>query len=173
VTLILDHPREPPEGHYYPDPSAYTVRAKSLRELLNAISSYRTQNALPAGNVTQEVEDFYRVQFPWLVSKVGVNPVVREDPIARWLNRIWRAPIKDWAESEKVEGRMATCLACPHYAPDHPFDRDSKRRLYILGGGRFSETGACKVHHWAVGLAMLDEKPEVSVAVEGCWAVTA
>lgn len=168
--LLLDHARPIPGGPSFLDPSGYLVRAKSISELLAAIASYRKNNGLPAGNPAREVETRFAVDYPWLISNTGTTPEVIQDPVARWLNRAWKSPIKDWAESETVIARLNTCLACEHYAPDHPFDGDSKRRLIILGAGRLKEAGACKVHHWACGLAILDRTPGVVTGVEGCWA---
>lgn len=169
MPLILDHAVSPPEGHHLIDPSGVTIRAGSIQALLTAITSYRAQNGQPAGQPELEVERYYRDKYPWLISKVGTTAATPEDPVVRWLNRAWRTPIKDWAESETVNARLATCGACEHYAPDHPFDREATRRLIILGAGKLRAAGACKVHHWACGLAVLAREREEDLRVDGCW----
>lgn len=168
--LLLDHPRGIPGGPSFKDPSGYLIRAKTIPELLTTIASYRRNNGLPAGDPLREVERVFSVDYPWLISNVGQLAAAPVDPIARWLARAWKTPIKDWAESETVNARLNTCLTCEHYAPDHAFDSDSKRRLIILGAGRLKEAGACKVHHWACGLSVLPHTQNVAVNVEGCWA---
>lgn len=169
MPLIYDHPRQPPGGPYFVDPSGHTIRNESLEGLIKEIARYRTINGLPAGNPEKEVEQFYAVKFPWLITNVGTTPVATEDPVARWLNRAWRSPIKDWAEAETVEARASTCEACKHYAPMHRFDSDSMRRLMVLGAGRLRPMGACKAHLWACGLAILPYKQEAALHVDGCW----
>lgn len=141
-----------------------------MKELITAITNYRSQNGLAAGNPSSEVEAYYAIHHPWMISKVGSVPTVIEDPVARWLNRAWRSPIKDWAESEMVNARMATCLTCEHYAADHQFDGEATRRLIILGAGKLKESGACKVHHWACGLAVLERNPRAAIYAARCWA---
>jgi len=171
MPLIFDHPRSPVGGHSFLDPSGVLIRADKLMELPAKIASYRSVNGLAAGNPEAEIEAKYAVDNPWLVSKVGTTPVVQEDPIARWLNRAWRMPIKDWAESETVNARLGTCVACEHYAPDHPFSAEATRRLLVMGAGKLRTAGACKVHHWACGLAALAQAPESDLRVEGCWVI--
>lgn len=170
MPLIVDHPRQPPGGHYFVDPSGVTIRSDTLNGLLDELSSYRARNGLTAGNAAKEVEQFYAVKFPWLITNVGTTPVVIEDPVARWIARAWRAPVKDWAEAEIVEARVRSCESCQHYAPLHPFDRDATRRLEILGAGRLRSMGACKVQHWACGLAVLPHDVEPVTPVPECWA---
>lgn len=170
VPLIFDHPRSPIGGHSFLDPSGVLIRADKLLELPPKIASYRSINGLPAGNPEAEIEARYAVDSPWLISRVGTTRTIPEDPVARWLNRAWRTPIRDWAEAETVNARMATCETCEHYAPDHPFSKDASRRLLVMGAGKLREAGACKVHHWACGLAVLAQAPEVTTGVDGCWA---
>jgi hypothetical protein len=172
MPLIQDHPRVPPGGHRFPDSSGFTIRAKSIPELLGTIALYRTQNALPPGDPAREVEQFYAMEFPWLISNVGTTPMVAADPVNRWLLRQWRNPPKEkeFAESENTSTRMAICRNCEHYVPEHPFTKDDNRRLIILGAGKLKTMGACRVHHWACGLAVLIEKPGAATPVENCWA---
>lgn len=172
MPLILDHPRQPSGGHRYPDWSGFTIKAKSIPELLTAIASYRTQNALPPGDPAREVEQFYAMEFPWLISSVGQTPAAIVDPVNRWILRQWRNPPKEkeFAESVNTATRMAVCQNCEHYVPEHPFSADDNRRLIILGAGKLKTMGACRVHHWACGLAVFIEKPDVTVPIEGCWA---
>lgn len=169
MPLILDHSVAPPEGHHLIDPSGVTLRAGSITALAESIASYRKQNGQPAGSPLLEIERYYRDKYPWLITLVGTTPAVIEDPVSRWLNRAWRTPIKDWAESETVNARLNTCATCEHYAPDHPFDKEATRRLIILGAGRLRTAGACKVHHWAVGLAVLSREREADLRVDRCW----
>jgi len=170
MALAYDHARQPPEGHYLADPTGHIIRTKTLRELAPAIALFRKQNGLPPGNPSAEIEQFYLKQFPWLVSKLAPPPAATEDPVKRWLNRAWRAPVKSWANSEATEQRMGTCVQCQYYVADYAFDQDATRRLAVLAGGRLKPAGACKVHHWACGLTALMDNPGATIAVEGCWA---
>lgn len=173
MPLVLSHPRQPPGGHTFADPSGQTVKADSVAGLLSAIATYRQNNALPAGNPAAEVEAIYRVKYPWLVSKIGQTETLPPSPVATWLNHAWRTPQAKFVETIPAERRIATCLACPHYQPDHAFTTDQKRRLAILGRGKFAHSGACAEHHWAVGLAIWLESPDPRKAVPGCWATSA
>lgn len=173
MPLLFDHPREPPGGYHFLDPSSYNIRAKSLRELLFKIAEYRAKNGMPPGNPYKEIETYYSTECPWLISNVGTSPVANEDPIARWINRTWRTPPSKWAESIQAGTRYGTCLDCPHYVADHSFSPESNRRLLILGAGHLGGmAGICKVHHWPVALACAVEKMEVTAEVEGCWVRT-
>lgn len=124
------------------------------------------------GNPYAEVERFYASKFPWLITKVGETPKPVIDPIGLWVDRMWRDAIqaKNFVESEPFEARMRTCEGCEHYAADHSYAQDLSRRLTILGGGRYRASGACRIHHWACGLASLIEQPTTRVPVAGCWA---
>ncbi len=146
------------------------MTAGSLRILLDSITSYRAQNGQPPGNPEAEVERYYKVKYPWLITNVGTTPVAIEDPVARWVNRAWKSPVRDWAESETVNARLSTCLGCEHYDPDRTFDAEATRRIVIMGAGQLRTAGACKVHHWPIGLAILAREQPVSSRVEGCWA---
>jgi hypothetical protein len=170
MPLIHDHPQQPPGGHTFNDPSGVTIRADLLADLLTKIASYRAANGLPAGNPAAEVEADYKARHPWLVTKVGVTPPTQEDPIARWLNRQWRAPVKerDFVESTVTSARLATCAQCPFYVP-HSLPPEPTRRMRILGYGRLTDEGACGAHHWIVGLAALQANPDTDYAPEGCW----
>lgn len=170
--LVFDHASSPPGGYTFLDPSGVRQSGKDLRELIANISAYRATNGLPPGNPHAELEAIYKVEHPHLVTKVGVAPVVHEDPIARWVNRLWRLPPKekDFAESETTRARLETCAACQYYAPIHKFDITTNRRLTILSVARMTDFGACKAHHWAPGMAALMQEPETQVDAEGCWA---
>lgn len=149
-----------------------TIKADSLAKLLTAVATFRATNGLPVGQPAQEVEAYYAIHHPWLITKVGTAPVAHEDPVARWVNRQWRTPPKerDFAESETVRSRLETCATCEYYATAHKFDADTLRRLTVLGVGRITDFSACKAQHWAVGLAALIQTPETQVEVEQCWA---
>lgn len=170
MPLVYDHSQLPPGGFMFTDPSGVTLRADSLRQLPITIAAYRAANGLPSGQPAAEVEADYKVRFPWLVSKVGVIPVVAEDPVAKWLNRQWRTPIKerDFAESTVTTARLTTCSACQYYTA-HKLAAESSRRMKILGYGRLTDESACSVHHWIVGLAALQARPETTHKPEGCW----
>lgn len=169
--LIYDHASQPYGGHHFRDPSGLILRAKTLKALLVAIADYRRTNGMAPGSPEKEVETFYSTEFPHLVSKLDPASEVAEDPIARWLNRIWRNPPKEreFVESEVELARLRTCTTCQHYTTDHLLSVDARRRLIILGAGRVHNEGACKVQHWACGLAALVATPEAK-PVEGCWA---
>lgn len=171
MPLLYDHPQSPPNGYTFTDPSGVPLKRDTLRLLLAAIAEFRTTNGLPPGNPAAEVEADYRVRFPWLVTKVGTVPEVTEDPVSRWVNRLWRLPPKekDFAESETVRVRLETCVACPHYAPEHSYDAGTARRLTILSVARMQDFSACRAHAWAVGLAALIDHPETQVSVDDCW----
>jgi hypothetical protein len=169
MPLIYDHPRQPPEGHYFVDPSGHTIRSESIESLISEVVSYRTRNGLTAGNPAKEVEQFYAVKFPWLITNIGTTPVSKEDPITKWINRMWRTPIKDWSEAEIVEARVERCESCEYYVADHAFGVESTRRLIILGAGRLRSMGVCKAHLWACGLAVLPHKLDSPVKAGGCW----
>ncbi len=170
MPLVFDHSVPPPEGHHFVDPSGLTITAGSLRILLGSIASYRAQNGQPPGNPEAEVERYYKTKYPWLITKVGTTPAVIEDPVARWINRAWKSPVKDWAETETVNARLATCLPCEYYDPDRQFGADATRRIVVMGAGRLRTAGACRVHHWPIGLAILAQERPVASSVEGCWA---
>lgn len=171
MSLVYEHPSTPPGGFTFKDPSGVTLSADTLRALPGRISSYRTSNGLPAGNPVAEIEADYKVRHPWLVSKVGVTPAVLEDPIARWLNRQWRTPTKerDFAESTVTASRLLKCAGCEFYTPTYSPPGEVNRRMRILGYGRLTDESACSVHHWIVGLAALQAKPETDYRPEGCW----
>ncbi len=139
---------------------------------MTAIVEFRSTNGFPAGNPEAELEVIYRATNPHLVTKVGVTPVAEEDPVARWVARLWRLPPKekDFAESETTRVRLETCVTCPHYAAEHSYDAGTARRLAILSHGRMTDFAACDAHHWALGLAALIQSPETQVDAEGCWA---
>jgi hypothetical protein len=170
VPLIFDHPSQPPGGFTFKDPSGVTLKSDTLRALPAKVASYRAANGLPAGNPAAEIEADYKVRHPWLVSKVGVTPAILEDPVAKWLNRQWRTPTKerDFAESTVTTARLTTCAGCQYYTA-HKLDPEPSRRMRILGCGRLTDESACTVHHWIVGLAALQAKPETDYAPEGCW----
>lgn len=172
MPLLFDHPQSPPGGYSFPDPSGVLLKADNLRGLLGRIASFRATNGFAPGNPAVELETYCKANHPWLVTKVGINPVGYEDPVARWINRMWTTPPKEreFSDAEIVRVRLDTCAACPHYSSFHPFSLNSRRRLEILGVGHIKDHGACKVHHWAVGLAALVNAPEVKIPVEGCWA---
>lgn len=171
MPLIHDHAQQPPGGHDFIDPSGVRLHAERLSDLLTKIAAYRRANGLAAGDPAKEVEADYIVRYPWLVTKVGTTVAAKEDPIARWINRQWRLPVKerDFAESTVTAGRLARCAECEYYSPDHPYDAEARRRLTILGFGRVTDEAACSVHHWAVGLAALHQNPESPHRPEGCW----
>lgn len=171
MPLIFDHAQSPPPGHYYPDPSGWTIRSPSLRQLLMDIREYRRVNGMMAGNPYTDVENFYKVEFPWLVTPVGTSPLAQIDPLYRWMNRTWMKKHRPMMETEPIAARLATCLACPHYDPTIQFDEDTMRRMIILGAGKLRIAGICRAHHWPCGLAVLMSDPEpISSDISGCWA---
>lgn len=172
VPLVFDHPSGIPGGFRFRDHSGVTLTADTLRGLVKRIAEFRLTNGLPQGNPTTELEVIFRLSAPHLVTKVGVNPPVSEDPVARWINRLWRLPPKekDFAESETVRERLETCAGCPYYVAEHAYDASAARRLTILSHARMTDFSACKAHSWAVGLAALIQSPETQVDAEGCWA---
>jgi hypothetical protein len=171
VPLLHLHPSQPYGGHTFPDPSGVPIKGKTLQEMLDAIALYRANNGLPSGNPEKEVEAHYRVVHPHLVTPVGSTRDATEDPVARWLARVWRNPPKEkeFIEAEPLRTRLATCAACEHYVADHAFDADARRRLTILGVGHVTDFGACRAHHWACGLAALIPRHSAD-PVKGCWA---
>jgi hypothetical protein len=175
VPLIIDHPHAPPSGHYCVDSTGVTFRAKDIPTLGKAITLYRTNNALPAGNPLAEIETFYAVHFPWLISKTGDAPVPpKEDFIQSWINRLWRNPPKQtqWAESETAKARLQVCSLCPFNMPRGIVADVNLRRLIILGAGRIAATSSCcSLHRWDCGLAVWIEDPEsaAEAPAPGCW----
>lgn len=172
MPLVFDHAQTPPAGYSFPDPSGFTLKAESLRGLLTRVADYRRTNGFSPGNPASEIEAYYLIHHPWLVTKVGKNPAIIQDPVERWINRMWLNPPKEreFAESETIRSRLETCTTCPNYVESHPFSIETRRRLEVLGVGRISSMSTCKVHHWAVGLAVFINTPEVTVVVEECWA---
>lgn len=169
MPLIHDHAHQPHGGHFFNDPSGYLIRAKSIKELLASIRLYRANNGFPSGNPEQEIEAFYVTQFPWLVTKVGVVPEAQEDPLERWLNRIWRESARKFCETVTTEERLAVCEKCEHYY-EREYDAQAMRKMTVITGGRLKEAGSCHAHHWACGVAATLEKPEPRFTVDGCWA---
>jgi hypothetical protein len=173
--LILDHPRVPPTGHYIIDASNITFRAKDIPALERVIALYRSNNALPAGNPLAEIEAFYAVHFPWLISNVGAAPEPpKEEFLREWINRLWKNPPKHWQESEKAKERLQICGLCPFNMPGGIISDVYRRRLIILGAGKITEgAGWCSAHRWANGLAAWIESPETPAGdVPGCWATS-
>lgn len=171
MPLILDHAQQPPGGHSFKDASGVLLRDDTLPGLLSKLTRFRQLNGLPAGNPAAEVEADYKVRYPWLVSKVGETPVAKEDPVATWLNRAWRSPVKEreFIESVPLGERLSTCAKCQFYESSWPYTAETRRRMTILGFGRVTDEGVCAVHHWPVGLAALYPKPTTDYRPEGCW----
>jgi hypothetical protein len=172
VPLVFTHPQRPSEGHYFPDPSGVTLRADSVQLLIEAVTEYRLKNSLHPGNPYAEIEAFYAKQFPWLVTKVGITPAPMPDAVSIWVDRMWKERIQStkFVDSEIAEARAKVCENCPHHDQNHRFIGESTRRLIMLGAGRLHAMGACKVHQWAPGLALLYADPHTPCEVEGCWA---
>lgn len=168
MPLIRNHAQQPFGGHVFVDPTGHHITAKTVDVLLARIAEFRQANGLPPGNPEAEVEADYRTRFPWLVTPVGSVPQPVVDPVARWVNRIWKSPPRKWVESVERERRAETCVACPHYDAGHSPDADTARRILILGAGHERQMGACRHYGWACGLAvaMLDHDAE---PVAGCW----
>lgn len=176
MPLIIEHPHVPASGHYLVDHSGITFRAKNIPALSSAITLYRLNNALPSGNPLAEIEVFYAVHFPWLVSKVGAAPEPpKEEFLREWINRLWRNPPKHWQETEKAKERLQTCGLCPFSTPAGIMSDVYRRRLIILGSDKIIEGAPwCSAHRWACGLAVWIDAPETPAgAVPGCWAPTA
>ena len=174
VPIITDHPRVPPAGHNFTDASGVSFRAKSAPELIKAVELYRSNNALHIGNPAQEIEAFYAIHFPWLISKVGDSPEPPKEEFLRdWINRLWRKPPQkeQWAESEKARERLQVCGRCPFNTPGGIISDVYLRRLIILGAGKISGAGSrCVAHKWDCGLAARIEAPETTGdPVPGCW----
>lgn len=172
MPLIFDHAQVPPGGYSFPDPSGVVLRSDGLKPLLGKIAQFRSTNGFPPGNPALEVEAYCLIHHPWLVTKVGAVSPVTEDPVARWINRLWLTPPKEHAFTESViqDERLAVCAQCPHYVPSHPYSLQSRRRLTILGVGHIKDFGACKAHHWPVGLAALISSPGGEpVSGVDCW----
>lgn len=170
MSLVYDHAQTPVGGYLFPDPSGYIISAKTLRELVEKIKTYRASNGFLTGSPEAELETYYIQEAPWLVSKTGVAPLIKEDAFLAWLKEAWRTPTHKFAETETANKRMAICRQCPHYDSAHVFDMDTHRRLMILGAGKLQAAGVCSAHHWACGLACVQDEPRASWAVEGCWA---
>ena len=154
------------------------MRAKSVPVLIKAIETYRANNAMAPGNPAAEVEQFYAATFPWMVSKFlpgetkeAPLPPSKHEPLAWWVNRLWKNPPKHWQESEKARARLAVCKQCPHYLALGTVADVYRRRLILLGGGRNDSTTLhCEEHLWDCGLAVWIAEPEVVKDVPGCWA---
>jgi hypothetical protein len=170
VPLINDHAQLPPSGDFDFTDAGVTLRSKSLKNLLQDIARFRSNNAMPPGNPASEVEAYYCDAYPWLVTKVGEPPAPVEDPVARWLNRIWALAPRSFLDSIPAQMRYEVCLKCEFYQEEHAYDTEATRRLMILGAGRTTGRGICEVHHWSIPLAVLIEKPDAAMKVEGCWA---
>lgn len=173
MALLHDHPQKPPAGDHFTDPTGVILRAKSIEELLTSIVRYRSNNGLPKGNPAREVEDFYRVQYPWLVQGEP-EPTAKQDQLDAWLNRIWRNPPHRWVDESKVETRLNGCFGCPEYDAEWRPDPAGLKRLMVLGGGRYHQgAGFCRHHRWACGLAIAVDAPDSTAsALDGCWAMS-
>lgn len=170
MAFLYLHPQQPPSGHWFPDPSGYTIRAKSLKELVEAVKSYRAANCLPLGNPEADVERFYARQWPWLVDNRKPITEAEESPHSAWLNRIWRNPPRKWARDDEHGSRMAICAQCPHYVDLMEISQEERRRVAVISSGRSNcLTGYCTAHHWICGLAAWMQKPEQAQAISGCW----
>jgi len=169
MPLVFQHARQPPDGHSFADKSGYVVKSTTLNGLLSAIASYRSNNGIYAGNPAVEVEKEYATKYPWLVTKIGEETKTYIDPVAQWVQRLWRDPPSDFVYLDESHARAAICLNCPHYAADHKFSQDINRRLIILGAGELKKMGACKAHHLACGLAALMRNPTADLAIDRCW----
>ena len=174
MPLITDHPRAPAAGHYCTDNQGVTHRAKTIPLLEKAIALYRTNNALPAGNPLAEIESFYAIHFPWLISKSGDAPKPPKEEFLRdWINRMWRNPPKQsqWVETETAKARLQVCALCPFNTPAGILSDVNLRRLIILGAGRIAAASSCcSRHRWDCGLAVWVEDPATAEeAVPGCW----
>lgn len=152
--LFRDHPQVPKEGHHFPDPSGYTVNADSIDSLLAAIVIYRKNNGLPPGNPEYELEQYYRVTFPWLYSKENMATEKPEDPVSRWIREAWKTPKHEFASEHIISERIESCKKCEHLRP-RTKDTEILRRVAILSGGRAKEIGTCAIFHWDCGLACL------------------
>lgn len=180
MPLLFNHPRQPPAGHHFTDPTGHIVRAKSLSALIVAVKEYRDNNALPAGNPEAEIEVFYAREYPWLVAKAekgevspATPPIPKEERLRPWINRIWRDPPKHWQETEKAKARLEICKSCPYYTDFGALDPVYARRLLILAAGHSDFKALhCSINDWPCGLAVWMDTPAdaKSAKVEGCWA---
>ncbi len=171
MPLVMNHASVPPAGFDFKDPSGVTLNAPTAAKLLEKIAQFRVANGRPKGNPHADVEADYKVRYPWLVTKCGEVADKPEDPITKWLNRAWRAPVKerDFADSTVIEQRLSVCDTCENCVKTHAYSAESKRRLVILGCGRVTNFSVCSVHHWPVGLASLHQSHDAALHFDGCW----
>ena len=170
MPLIMNHPRKPPAGFPFTDPTGYMFVEQGLAELIKAIATYRANNGFTPGNPAAEVELAYAKDYPWLISKVGLVGTKGIDHEARWIERAWRTKLEKFVATDPAENRLSICLSCPHYRPDRRYSTDAFRRISVIGKGKYKDVGACAAHHWAVGLAIWVENIETAKPEEGCWA---
>ncbi len=170
MSLIFHHAQQPHGGHWFPDPTGYVIRSKTLEGLVKAVLAYRKSNGMPHGSPAAEVERFYAKQFPWLVNgQTSTTERPAEGP-GRWINQLWRLPPKRWASNLGQRSRMDRCRECQHFSPLPKIDQEDMRRLIAIGGGRQdSDVGYCSAHGWVCGLAAWIESPETPREAEGCW----
>lgn len=169
MPLIRDHPQQPLGGHLFADPSGHSIRAKDIDVLLARIIDYRRANGLPPGNPEAEVERDYRTRFPWLVSNVGTIATPPEDPVTKWVKRLWKLPPKKWVETVEREARAETCITCPHHKEWTP-GVDLGRRITIIGAGRErGGLGRCSHFNTACGLMVAIQDHDLPDAPACCW----
>jgi hypothetical protein len=173
VPLIYDHAQTPPEGWRFYDPAGVWVSGDTLRELEINVAQFRANNGLPPGNPAGELEAKYAKECPWLVSKVGAVPIAREDPVERWVARLWRDPVREreFVENTVTAERLGVCADCPHLGSDYSPSQEVRRRAAILSAGRPINHHSCSAHGWLVSLAALHPRPASPISVQTCWSV--
>lgn len=170
MPVLRQHPQQPPGGHSFPDPSGVLIKADSVDALLLRIAEYRAVNGFHAGNPEAELESYYSMTYPWLITKVGEVSHKADDRAIKWLNRIWKEAPRRLNEKTEYDARIKECQSCEHYT-QRAYVPDDLRRLLTISADRSTDRSECGLHGWIVGLAaslpLPEPKPEINF---DCWA---
>jgi hypothetical protein len=170
--------RQPIGGHHYPvdKPMATVLRAKTLDDLVEELHDFRVNNGITLGNPLQDILEYYRHKWPYLVVEEPGDPEdvsIRYAVWRSWIQRTWAHPPKNLVPAKTAQERWAICEKCP-YNKQRNWTRNDEskeltKRAFLLRRGVDVPDflGYCAYHGVDLGAFTMFDKPEAHVQSEG------
>lgn len=185
LKLNRNQKREPFGGHHFPD-HGVTFKANSYDELVKKVEQFRANNAIPLGNPSQEILEFYAKHAPFMVlpdnESIEIAPKSDYQDARDWIYKTWRNPPQKTVGRLEAKDRWECCKNCKFNVafPDSPNgELDAlKRRAFMLRKGEKIPDflGFCSLHRADLGVFVFieqamnySEKKKDTEVANGCW----
>lgn len=182
---LNEHQQLRPHGGHHFTAHGILMKGDTLDEVVRQIKDYRINNAIPVGDPTDEVLQYYAAKWPFMVypdeDAKEFRPSVMKERWMKWVRVRWLKPSVKQITLKEAEARWKVCQFCPYNKPLTPVNDEQTaiaRKAFMLRRGQTipSNIGFCALHGADIGAMVfleapveVSDKPKDAANHTNCW----